>query len=130
MATASHAARLELRQTLWVMQAVGEDGQWENTALEGFERYGLITTVTAQDSRSRCLIGYASALEACSACVEPDSLCSPKLPFGSLESSVSKRSEPLFLVVLYPFGFRPPKQGFQIADFMRARNRKLYWLGA
>jgi hypothetical protein len=24
------------------MQAVGEDGQWENTALEGFERYGLI----------------------------------------------------------------------------------------
>jgi hypothetical protein len=24
------------------MQAAGEDGQWENTALEGFERYGLI----------------------------------------------------------------------------------------
>ena len=36
---------LELRQTVWVMQAVGEDGQWENTALEGFERYGLVTSI-------------------------------------------------------------------------------------
>jgi hypothetical protein len=44
MATASHAAGLELRQTVWVMQAVGEDGQWVNKALEGFERYGLFTT--------------------------------------------------------------------------------------
>jgi hypothetical protein len=32
---------LELWQTVWAMQAVGEDGQWENTALEGFERYRL-----------------------------------------------------------------------------------------
>jgi hypothetical protein len=40
---------LELRQTVWVMQAVGEDGQWENTALEDFERYGLITTTTLHD---------------------------------------------------------------------------------
>jgi hypothetical protein len=45
MATASHAAGLELRQTVWVMQAVGEDGQWENTALEGFERYGLVSSI-------------------------------------------------------------------------------------
>ena len=35
MATASHAAGLELRQTVWVMQALGEYG------LEGFERYRL-----------------------------------------------------------------------------------------
>ena len=46
MATASHAAGLELWQTVWVMQAVGEDGQWENTALEGFERYRLFTSTT------------------------------------------------------------------------------------
>jgi hypothetical protein len=26
------------------MQAVGEDGQWENTALEDFERYGLFAS--------------------------------------------------------------------------------------
>ena len=53
MATASHAAGLELRQTVWVMQAVGEDGQWENTALEGFERYGLIVTVEKRRLRTR-----------------------------------------------------------------------------
>jgi hypothetical protein len=50
MATASHAAGLELRQTVWVMQAVEEDGQWENTALEGFEHYRLVSTVTAERS--------------------------------------------------------------------------------
>jgi len=53
MMTASHAAGLELRQTVWVMQAVGEDGQWENTALEGFERYGLIVTVEKRRLRTR-----------------------------------------------------------------------------
>src|SRR5271169_2289934 len=41
MATASHAAGLELRQTVWATQALGESTDWE-----GFERYHLLTTVT------------------------------------------------------------------------------------
>jgi predicted component of type VI protein secretion system len=42
MATASHAAGLELRQTVWVMQALGQYGlgDWE-----GLERYRLVSTV-------------------------------------------------------------------------------------
>src|ERR1700682_2383650 len=43
MATASHAAGLELRQTVWAMQALAL-----GTGLEGSERYGLVSTVTAQ----------------------------------------------------------------------------------
>ena len=34
-----------------VMQAVGEDGQWENTALEHSERYRLLTPVTVVSRR-------------------------------------------------------------------------------
>jgi hypothetical protein len=45
MATASHAAGLELWQTVWVMKALGEYG------LEGFERYRLITTIIIAGSR-------------------------------------------------------------------------------
>jgi hypothetical protein len=45
MATASHAAGLELWQTVWVMQTLGEYG------LEGFERYRLITTIIARFTR-------------------------------------------------------------------------------
>jgi hypothetical protein len=43
MATASHAAGLELRQTVCVMQALGEYG------LEGLERYRLTTTTTSTE---------------------------------------------------------------------------------
>jgi len=42
--------RIELRQTVWAMQAVGEDWQWENTALEGSERYRLLTAVDIHES--------------------------------------------------------------------------------
>jgi hypothetical protein len=40
MATASHAAGLELRQTVWAMQVLALA-----TGLEGFERYGLVSSV-------------------------------------------------------------------------------------
>jgi len=41
MVTASSAAGLELRQTVWAMQALALGTRWS-----GPERYGLITTVT------------------------------------------------------------------------------------
>jgi hypothetical protein len=46
MATASHAAGLELRQTVWAMQvlALGTGGR-------GFERYRLFTTVWFWESK-------------------------------------------------------------------------------